>query len=127
MIEQSLLLRQINPAFVQNGFAIRLAFRPTKKDEKRLSVSDGSQITPEEAWKRYTKLLGYRSVGVLGVAVGECESCLLTVQAAPVDGQPDHMEIDFSALTTGGDVDRAAKKLCRQANARGWLYVERYF
>ena len=86
-------------------------------------MSDGNEITPEEAWKRYNGVLGYVSSGVLAVSVAECQSCALTVHSAPdLPLQPDHMEIDFSDLKTSGEVDRAAKKLCTKANARGWKY-----
>jgi len=120
--ESLLLLRQINPAFIQNGHVMYLAFRPTKKDEKRLSVSNGSQITPQEAWKRYIEIPGCRSCGVLGVTNFECESCNLPVYEAPVEGQPDHIVIDFTFLTSRSDIDRAAKRLCQHAMDRGWLF-----
>ncbi|MGL4942470.1 MAG: hypothetical protein ACRC46_04680 [Thermoguttaceae bacterium] len=114
--------RQIHPVFVQNGRVLSPAFRPTKKDEGRLSVSDGSKISAEDAWKQYSLGLGYDSNGVLGVTHQECEVCKTTVQEAPLEGQPYHMEIDFNALNSSGEIDRAAKMLCRFAVNRGWMF-----
>ena len=122
MNESPLLLRQINPTFIQNGHAHYIAFRPTKKDEKRLSVSDGNKISAQAAWERYTETLGYQSCGVLGVTISESETTGLPVCEAPVDGQPDHMVIDFSHLDSRGKVDHAAKALCHFATVRDWLY-----
>jgi len=122
MNDSPLLLRQIHPSFIQNGHAHYTAFRPTKKDHKRLSVSDGNKISAEEAWKRYTETLGYNSCGVLGVTISECESKSLSVQEDPRDDQPDHMVIDFSHFDSHGKIDKAAKALCQFASNRGWLY-----
>ena len=125
MTESSLLLRQIHPHFVQNGRVISLAFRPTPKDSKRLSVSDASKISPEDAWKRYTETFGFHSCGVLGVSVFECENVRLPVLEAPEDDQPDHMVIDFSHLESDGAIRSAAKELCHFAMIRGWLHLRK--
>jgi hypothetical protein len=122
MNEFLILLRQINPNFVQNGRVLSPAFRPTSKDACRLSVSDGSRISPQEAWVRFTKIFGYKSVGVLGVTVSECTSCRLSVAEAPVENQPEHMEINFSSMQSTGDITKASKMLCRYATERNWLY-----
>jgi len=116
------LLRQIHPTFIQNGHAHYTAFRPTKKDNKRLSVSDGHKISAEEAWKRYTEMRGYKSSGVLGVTISECQSNHLSVREDKQDDQPDHMVIDFSQLESNGKIDKAAKALCQFALGRDWLY-----
>ena len=122
MSESSLLLRQIHSNFVQNGRVISVAFRPTPKDAKRLSVSDANKISPVDAWKRYTETLGFNSCGVLGVTVFECKNVHLPVLEAPEDNQPDHMVIDFSHLESEGAIRSAAKELCHFATTRGWLY-----
>jgi len=121
--DSPLLFRQIHPTFVQNGHVISPAFRPTPKDEKRLSVSDGRKISAEESWKRYTETLGFDSHGVLGVTVSECQNMSLSVLDDPQDGQLDHTVIDFSHLDSKGKIDRAAKVLCRFATKRGWLFL----
>jgi len=51
------VLRQIHPGFVQDGRPSSQAFRPTPKDEQKLSVYDGDQITPANAFEHYTQAL----------------------------------------------------------------------
>ena len=53
MNSQTLLLRQIHPSFIQQGRVTSQAFRPTPKDEMKLSVYDGDQMTPEEAFEHF--------------------------------------------------------------------------
>ena len=65
------LLRQIHPSFVQAGFVTSQAFRPTPKDESKLSVYDGDRITPEAAYTHYTTVWELASAGVLAVTVDE--------------------------------------------------------
>jgi tRNA(Ile2) C34 agmatinyltransferase TiaS len=74
MTTQTLLLRQVNPSWVQAGRVTSQAFKPTQKDNKMLSVYDGDQIEPEASWRHYTEQLGHLSVGVLAVIVAECQS-----------------------------------------------------
>ena len=71
MTESTLLLRQIHPNFIKLGRPTSAAFRPTPKDEHKLSVYDGDMITASAAFIHYRgrKL---DSVGVLGVTVEEC-------------------------------------------------------
>jgi len=45
MTDETLVHRQIHPSFVQAGFPTSQAFRPTPKDESKLSVYDGDMIT----------------------------------------------------------------------------------
>ncbi len=54
MTPDTLLLRQIHPSFVQDGRVTSQAFRPTPKDELRLSVDDGDRVGAEASWKRFT-------------------------------------------------------------------------
>jgi hypothetical protein len=73
--DDTLLLRQVHPGFVQNDRPSSQIFRPTPKDELKLSVYDGDLITPEQSWKHFTGELGYRSVGVLAVTVRNAANC----------------------------------------------------
>lgn len=122
MNQKTLLLRQINPSWIREGRATSQAFRPTRKDDLKLSVSDGDMITPENAWKQYTSLLGFSSEGVLAVSVAECESCELTARSQPLPDQPEHAIIDFSATTSNGQIERCSKKLVKAAQERDWIY-----
>ena len=51
MNNETLLLRQIHPSFIQAGHITSQAFRPTPKDQNKLSVYDGDQISAEDAWQ----------------------------------------------------------------------------
>ena len=72
MIDATVVYRQIHPSFVQAGFPTSQAFRPTPKDESKLSVYDGDQITAENAFQHYINDLNLSSVGVMGLTVSEC-------------------------------------------------------
>ena len=49
MTDSTMLLRQIHPAFVQADQATSQAFRPTPKDDGKLSVYDGDKIRSRES------------------------------------------------------------------------------
>jgi hypothetical protein len=114
------LLRQINPSWIQQSRVTSQAFRPTPKDDRRLSVYDGDQVTPEEAWEHYAETLGHSSVGVLAVSVEECLSLALPVESDPAPF-PAHAIVSFSGVP-GAQVEAKAKLLRRAAEVRGWQY-----
>lgn len=120
MNEGTLLLRQVHPAFIQNGRVSSQAFRPTPKDQDRLSVYNGDMITPLAAWQHYSSTLMLASNGVMGVTVAECSSLALHVAADPTPF-PEHVLIDFSAHNRK-QTERAAKLLRGMAEQRDWLY-----
>jgi hypothetical protein len=122
MKDSTLLLRQIHPSFVQEGKVSSQAFRPTPKDEQRLSVYDGDRIEPLPAYEHYTTTLGFRSLGVMGVSVAECGELQLPVAPDP-EPFPEHAVIDFSAYGKIA-VEKKAKLLRAKADRRGWLYRE---
>ena len=43
MTPDTLLFRQVNPGWIREGRVTSQAFKPTAKDEKKLSVYDGDQ------------------------------------------------------------------------------------
>ena len=53
MTDDTLLLRQIHPSFVQSGRVTSQAFRPTPKDEFLLSVYDGDRIEAQASWRHF--------------------------------------------------------------------------
>lgn len=120
MTPQTLLLRQINPSFIQAGRVTSQAFRPTPKDENLLSVYDGDQIQAQAAWQHYTATLGLRSDGVMAVSNNDCTAEQLPVNADGIPF-PEHVSIDFSAFVKS-EVEKKAKILTRKAQERGWLY-----
>lgn len=117
---ETLLLRQIHPSFVRGGRVTSQAFRPTPKDEDRLSTEDGDRIAPEAAWRRYTEVLALLSTGVMGILAASCAAEGLAVEpdGAPT---PEHVSVIFAGLTTG-ERERVSKRLRDAADARGWLY-----
>jgi hypothetical protein len=115
------LLRQVHPSWIQQGRVTSQVFRPTPKDEKRLSVYDGDRITPENAWMHYTSGLGFLSAGVMAVTVGDCAKLSLPATPDPQPSFPEHAVIDFTGLSSN-QIETAAKRLKRTAESRGWLY-----
>lgn len=120
MTPTSLLLRQVHPDFLQLGRPTSQVFRPTPKDEEKLSVYDGDMITAEASLEHYTKALGFESEGVLAVTVTECDGEELPVTSDP-EPFPEHCVIDFSGLAKKV-IERKAKALSKLANARDWQY-----
>lgn len=120
MNDATIVYRQIHPSFVQAGFPTSQAFRPTLKDESKLSVYDGDQITPENLFNHYVHELSLSSVGVMGLTVAECAAESLAVRSDPVHF-PEHAIIDFSELTDK-DCRTKSKKLQSKAVQRGWLH-----
>lgn len=122
MNEKTLLLRQVNPSFIQEGKITSQVFRPTPKDEKKLSVYDNDKITPEEAFNHFCSQPNCHSCGVMAVSMEECKSQDLPVieDGTPI---PAHCSIDFEAFSEN-QICKKAKLLKRAAENRGWLYQE---
>lgn len=120
MKEGTLLHRQVNPSWVQNGRVTSQAFRPTPKDDFRLSVYDGDQIDAEASWIHFTQELGLRSIGVYSVTCHECEILELNVLPDP-DTFKEHVLIDFEGLSKT-QIKSKAQALKIRAEERGWLY-----
>jgi hypothetical protein len=120
MNQETPLWRQIHPSFVADGHPGSQAFRPTPKDQSRLSFDDGGLIAAEQAWRRYTEERELQSLGVLGVLVGECVSEGLRVIP---DGVPDpeHVSVDFTGKSNG-ERKSIAKRLRDYALGRGWQF-----
>ena len=121
MNDATLLLRQIHPGFLQNDRVTSQAFRPTPKDEKKLSVYDGDLTTPGQSYRHYTEELRLLSTGVMAVSVKECRAIDLEPASDP-EPFPEHAVIDFSGLPSEKSIKTKAKLLKARAMARGWLY-----
>ena len=120
MNQGTLLWRQIHPAFLEGDCPSSQAFRPTPKDDDRLSFEDGDRILAEASWRRFTQARQLKSAGVLGVAVAECVAESLSVEA---DGQgvPEHVSVNFSGKTNGHR-KTISKRLRDLAMKRGWQF-----
>lgn len=119
MTGETRLLRQIHPSWVKLGRVTSQAFKPTPKDESKLSVYDGDLIAPADSWEHYRRRK-LESVGVQAVTVGECEQEQLPARSSPEEF-PEHAEIDFTGLSRG-DCEKKSKRLRSAAAIRGWLF-----
>ena len=120
MTDTTLLLRQIHPTWHQQGRVTSQAFRPTPKDEDKLSAYDGDLIEAKPAWEHYTTVQKKESIGVLAVTVAECSALKLTAASSPKVFK-EHCHIDFSGLKPK-EIERKGKLLRDHAVKRDWLY-----
>lgn len=119
MTGTTLLLRQIHPSFVKLGRVTSQAFRPTPKDEQKLSVYDGDLIEPAASWDHYCAR-ELESVGVMAVTVEECEKEKLVARSSPQHFR-EHAEIDFLEFNSN-QCEKKGKKLKKTAEVRGWMH-----
>lgn len=117
MNQNTLLLRQVHPSFIQGGQITSQVFRPTPKDENMLSAYNGDLITPEDSWKHYTGAPNNYSIGVMAVSKEECGQHELPVVE---DGEPfpEHVSIDY----TGKAKPLKINKLFEHAKSIGNTY-----
>lgn len=120
MNDETLLLRQVHPNFYPDGEVSSQAFIPFPKDDGKLSVYDGDQISAEECHRHYAEQ-GLQSVGVWAVSGGEVVSAALEYHPDPIAGNPAHAVVDFG---TRGEREcrKLAKRLKKFAVERGNLY-----
>jgi len=116
----TILHRQVSPGFLVKSRVTSQVFRPTPKDNGKLSVADGDQISAVDSWKHFTTELEFDSVGVLSVAFSECQATGLGVAQDPPP--PWHFGVDFCKCTSRSQIEKAAKTLLRFAEDRGWQY-----
>lgn len=122
MTPETLLYRQVNENWLQQGVPSSQTFRPTQKDKGKPSVYDGDIIGSAEAsYVHWTQELKLASVGVLAVTEGECLQHHLP---AVTDGIPfpAHAIIDFTGCKSNGEVRRLASELTKLAVAHDWQY-----
>jgi len=120
MTDETWLLRQVHPAFIQADRVTSQVFRPTPKDQQLLSVYDGELITPEAAYHHFISRPDCKSAGVLAVTCDECADQHLPVRPDP-EPFPEHVVIDFTGLSNN-QCEKKGKRLCAMAIQRGWLY-----
>ncbi|CAI8808141.1 hypothetical protein KS461_10630 [Pseudomonas chlororaphis] len=120
MDDQTQLLRQVHPSFVQDGKITSQVFRPTPKDDKKLSSYDGDLITPEASHAHFTSRVDCRSAGVVSITTAECRALDLLAVADPEEF-PEHVLIDFSEFEKK-EIEKKAKILRTNAESRDWLY-----
>ncbi len=123
MDSDKLLNRAINNGWIQDGFVTSQAFKPSKKDEGKLSCFDNDILDAPGTFKYFTEDLGLEAAGILATKVSECHECKLEVYSDPDGGVPHeaHVSIDFSAHGTNKQ-KKLASKLRDLANRRGWVF-----
>jgi hypothetical protein len=117
-----LLHRQVHPSWIRDGRITSQAFRPTKKDDKKLSIDRGSLTDPANAFREYVKQ-GRASVGVWSVTVGECGGAKVKAYPDPLPDDPAHGVIDFSSLPSNSAIEAAGDRLARAARERNASYL----
>lgn len=120
MNAETLLLRQINPSWVQNNRVTSQAFRPTPKDANLLSAYNGDLTTPERAWQHFTAQLAHASIGVYAVTHAECSALQLAARPDITEFH-EHAVIDFTGVGSSA-AEKKSKVLRNHAQDRGWLY-----
>lgn len=124
MTGSTLLFRQVHPTWFQEGRVTSQVFKPTAKDNNRLSVYNGDIISAQDSWKHWTAELKFNSIGVLAITVNECNGQELVVE---FDGNPfpEHASIQFDGLSNK-QKETKAKYLHKFALDRGWQYRASY-
>ena len=124
--DSEILFRQIHPNFMHNGEPSSDRFRPSERDQNRLSVDRSSMVAASESHALYMGN-GLASAAVFGVTVAEFADEAITCVADPVEGTvttvPNraHALADYSAHAAPRQ-KIIAKKLQRAAVARGRLH-----
>ncbi len=123
---EELLFRQVHPSWVKDGQLTSQAFKPTPKDDSRLSVSRSALTTPGQAFAHHTGRLGLAAVGTWAVTVTEVEAdpVQLVAYSDPVLGpipDPAHAFIEFPAEPRKL-IETKAKLLLAAARRRGRLH-----
>jgi hypothetical protein len=122
MNDETLLLRQVHPQFMKDDQLTSQAFFPFPKDNGRLSVYDGDQISAEASYRHYTEVLGLQSRGVWAVSGTESTTLGLAHVPDPLPESPAHAVIDFGQRVEK-ECRKLAKRLREHAVQRGCLHA----
>jgi hypothetical protein len=117
---ETLLLRQIHPSWVNADGISSEAFNPSTKDNGKLSAYSGDLFTAEKSFDHYTATQD--SVGVLAVTNEECvnEHLVCNLDNAPFEG---HVSVDYNPHPKK-TCKKVAKKLRNIAISRGWQFKD---
>lgn len=118
--ETEILFRQIHPSWVHGQRITSQAFRPTKKDEGRLSVDRSAKTTCADSYSNHLAL-GLRTIAVYGVTVGEVIASNCAVMDDPQPDKGAHAFVEFDGLSKS-QTDAVAGRLKDFAVARKQLH-----
>lgn len=117
-----LLFRNIHPKWMDNGIPTSQAFRPTPKDDKRLSVDQSSKTTAQGSYETHTNKKNLLSSGIFGVSVGEFNEEKVVCVEDPLEDNRAHALADYTNLGSNNVIEKTAKKIKKKAIKRGILY-----
>lgn len=119
-----LLWRNAHPDWVVDGELTSQAFRPTPKDQKKLSSAREAKVSAEANFKEFTEELGFESVGVWAVSVGEVQDQALRSvydehsPSTPTPCLKGHTSLDFTSASNN-QARRIGGRLRDRAEYRG--------
>lgn len=119
-----LLWRNAHPDWVVDGELTSQAFRPTPKDQKKLSSARETEVSAEANFKEFTEDFGLESVGVWAVSVGEVQDQSLRSvydehsPSTPTPCLKGHTSLDFTAVSNS-QAKRIGGRLRDHAEGRG--------
>jgi len=122
-----LLWRNVHPGWVDKGRLTSQVFRPTPKDQQRLSVARSSVVNASDHYVEYTDTIGLDSAGVWAASVEECVSAGVSAfhdehsSMRPNPCPAGHAHLDFTPHTKG-QARRIGGALRDRAEARGRLH-----
>lgn len=125
--QDELLWRNAHPDWIENGKLTSQAFRPTPKDQNKLSSARASKVSVENNFKEFTGDFGLASIGVWAVSVGEAGA--EDIQAIYDEHSPStptpcltgHTSLDFAEISNNR-AKRIGSRLRDQAEKRGVQY-----
>lgn len=123
--QAELLYRQVHPSWLKDGQPSSQAFKPTPKDDGRLSTARSALTTAEDAYLHHTGALDLQSAGTWAVSIAEVgnEPVALAAFGDPVDEpvpDPAHAFIEFPGDRKS--IETKAKLLRAAAGDRGRLH-----
>ena len=122
-----LMFRQIHPSFVEDdGVPSSQPFRPTEKDNNKLSVDRSSVHAVDAAYDLFVAE-GHQSAGVYGLTVGEFSAEQIPCFEDPIPATPASMGNDAHAVAdytvhSLSQQRKVAKRLKQAAVKRGRLH-----
>lgn len=123
---QERLYRHVHPSWVKDAQPTSQAFKPTPKDDNKLSTARGTLTTAEDAFLHHTGPLGLAAVGTWAVTVAEVEAGPIPLAAygdpltEPI-ADPAHAYIEFPSEPRK-TIETKAKLLQAAARGRGRLH-----
>lgn len=122
-----LLYRQVHPSFIEDGVPSSAAFKPTPKDEGKLSLDRSSMTDEKASYELHTEGKKLASAGVYGLLVGECLESDLSCYSDPLPATevlPANHAHAFCDFTQVGPSRHKilAKRLKNHAVLRGRLF-----